>query len=52
MFGFDDLEDLIEADVQYGLFEDNDKQKQQQIKNNLKSKIKKLKVRILEKNIE
>ena len=52
MFGFDDLEDLIEADVQYGLFEDNDKQKQQQIKNNFKSKIKKLKVRILEKNIE
>lgn len=24
-FGFDDLEDLIEADIQYGLFEDDDK---------------------------
>ena len=28
MFGFDNLEDLIEADIQYGLFED-DKQNQQ-----------------------
>ena len=29
-FGFDDLEDLIEADIQYGLFEDDDKVVQQQ----------------------
>ena len=25
-FGFDDFEDLIEADIQFGLFEDDDKQ--------------------------
>ena len=29
MFDFGNLEDLIEADIQYGLFEDDDKQVQQ-----------------------
>ena len=40
-FDFDDLEDLVEADIQYGLFEDDDKQVQHQRKNNLKSRRKK-----------
>ena len=31
-FGFDDLEDLIEADIQFGLFENDDKQVQYQRK--------------------
>ncbi len=43
MFGFDDLEDLIEADVQYGLFEDDDKQKQQQIKKQFQKQNKEIK---------
>ena len=32
MFDFEDLEDLIEADIQFGLFEDDDKQVQHQRK--------------------
>ena len=32
MFGFDDLEDLIEADIQFGLFKDDNKQVQHQRK--------------------
>ena len=37
-FGFDSMEDLIEADIQYGLFEDDDKllEQQNQPKNNTK----------------
>ena len=31
MFVFDDLEDLIEVDIQYGLFEEDDKQVNKQI---------------------
>lgn len=30
-FGFDSMEDLIEADIQYGLFEEDDKQVDKQI---------------------
>ena len=58
IFGFDDLEDLIEADFKYGLFKDDDEQVQQVKKQskNQKQKIKSfgiyLKHRILEKNIE
>ena len=44
MFEFDDdfgLDDLIEADIQYGLFEDDDKLVMQQIKSQQKQKKKK-----------
>ena len=44
MFEFDDdfgLDDLIEADIQYGLFEDDDKLVMQQIKSQQKQNKKK-----------
>lgn len=43
MFVFDDLEDLIEADIQFGLFEDDDKQVQHQRKKQLKKQKREIK---------
>lgn len=42
-FDFDDLEDLVEADIQYGLFEDDDKQVQHQRKKQPKKQKKEIK---------
>ena len=42
-FDFDDLEDLVEADIQYGLFEDDDKQVQHRRKKQPKKQKKEIK---------